>query len=128
MYSRTKSEHDKDEYNRKNRDVNYKIREKKCMVDERWGESLSRNFREKKKHFWKEVNAERKSSDQMKIRIRDADEHMLTVAEDVVGRFRCYSDELLNMDDGREAQLSNARILGVNSNARHLLEISVEDV
>ena len=32
------------------------------------------------------------------------------------------------MDDGREAQLSDAGILGVNRNAKHLLEVSVEDV
>ena len=30
------------------------------VVDERWGESLKRNFREKKKDFWKEVNAEKR--------------------------------------------------------------------
>ena len=32
------------------------------------------------------------------------------------------------MDDGREAQLSDARIPGVNRIARNLLEISVEDI
>ena len=60
MFLRTKSEHDKAEYNRKNREVKYKVREKKCMVDERWGESLSRNFREKKKLLLKEVRAKKK--------------------------------------------------------------------
>ena len=128
MYLRTRSEHDKNEYNRKNREVKYKVREKKRVVDERWGESLSKNFREKKKLFWKEVNAERKSNDQMEMRIRDADGNMLTVGEDVVGRFKSYFDGLLNVDDGREAQLSDARILGVNQNARHMLEVSVEDI
>ena len=44
MYMRTKSEHDKTENNRKNREVKYKVREKKCVVDKRWGESLSSNF------------------------------------------------------------------------------------
>ena len=53
---------------------------------------------------------------------------MLTVGEDVVGRFRSYFDELLNVDDGSEAQLSDARIPGVNQDARRVLEISVEDV
>ena len=61
----------------------------------------------------------------MEMKIRDADEHMLTDGEDVVGRFRSYFDRLLNVDEGREVQLSDARILGVNLNARHLLEVSV---
>ena len=56
------------------------------------------------------------------------DGHTLTDGEDVVGRFKSYFDKLLNVDDGREAQLSDARIPGVNQNARHLLEVSVEDV
>ena len=37
MYLRTRSEHDKNEYNRNNREVKYKVREKKRVVDERWG-------------------------------------------------------------------------------------------
>jgi len=67
---RTKSEQDKNEYKSANRELKRKVREKKRMVDERWGESLSKNFREKKKLFWKEVNAERKSNDQMDMRIK----------------------------------------------------------
>ena len=51
MYLRTKSEHDKTEYNRKSREVKYKVREKKCLVDERLCERLSRNFKEKKKQL-----------------------------------------------------------------------------
>ena len=104
-----------------------KVREKKFMVDERWSDSLSRNFREKKL-LWKEVNVERKSNDQMERKIRNVVGHMLTVGEDVIGRFRSYFEELLNVDDGREAQLSGERIPGVNQNARHMLEVSVEDV
>ena len=45
----------------------------------------------------------------------------------MVGRFRSYFDELLNVNDSSEAQMTDARILGVNQNARHLLEVSVED-
>ena len=64
----------------------------------------------------------------MEMRIKDAEGHLLTVGEDVIGRFRGYFEELLNVDDGREAQLSGERIPGVNQNARHMLEVSVEDV
>ena len=106
--------------------MKYKVREKKCVVNERWGESLIRNFIEKKSTF--EVNTERKSNNQMEMRIIDADGYMLTDCEDVVGRFRSYFGELLNVDDGREAQLSDARIPRVNQSARHVLEVSVEDV
>ena len=128
LYLRTKCEHDKNEYNMKKREVKYKVREKKRMVDERWGESLSKNFREKKKLFWKEVNTDRKNNDQMEMRIRNADGHLLTVGEDVIGRFRGYFEELLNVDDGREAQLSGERIPGVNQSARYMLEVSVGEV
>ena len=98
------------------------------MVDKRLGESLNRNFAEKKTLFWKAVNVERKSNDQMEVRINDVDGYVLTDGEDVVSRFRSYFDEFLNVDDGREAQVSDARIQGVNRNARHLLEVSIEDV
>ena len=45
---------------------------------------------------------------------------MLTVGEDVVGKFRSYFDKLLDVDDGSEAKLSDARISGVYQNARHV--------
>ena len=45
---------------------------------------------------------------------------MLTVGEDVVGKFRSYFDKLLNVDDGSDAKLSDARIPGVYQNARHV--------
>ena len=48
---RTKNGHDKNEYNRKNREMKVKVKEKKCIVDERCCESFSRNFREKKKLY-----------------------------------------------------------------------------
>ena len=50
IYLRTKSENDKTEYNRKNREEKYKVQEKKCILDERLGECLSRIL-EKKKLF-----------------------------------------------------------------------------
>ena len=57
---RRKTKHDKTESNRKNSEMKYTVRKKECMVDERWSESLSRNFREKKKLFGrKSVRKER---------------------------------------------------------------------
>ena len=38
----------------------------------------------------------------MEIQIRDVDGNMLTVGEDMVGIFRSYFDELLNLDNGRQ--------------------------
>ena len=67
MYFRPKSKNDKNEYNRKNKEVKNKVREKKCMVEERSGESLSRNFGEKKQFSWKEASEERKSNDQIEM-------------------------------------------------------------
>ena len=53
---------------------------------------------------------------------------MLTVGEAVVGKFRIYFGELLNVDDGREAQISDARIPGVKQNARLKLKVCVDDL
>ena len=127
-YLRTRDERDKNEYKLRNREVKDKVREKKRLVDERWGESLSKNFREKKKLFWKEVNAERKCRDQMDMQVKDVGGNVLSVGENVVKRWRDYFDELLNVDDRREADLSDARVPGVNVNARVMLEVSANDV
>ena len=40
IYLKTMSEDDKSKYNRKYREVKYKVREKKCMVDESWCHNL----------------------------------------------------------------------------------------
>ena len=53
---------------------------------------------------------------------------MLTDGEDVAGRFRSYSDELLNVYNGREAKLSDVKIQRANQNARHMSEDSAADV
>lgn len=39
------------------------------MVDEKFGERQSSNFKEQKKFFWQEVNAERKLNEQLDMRI-----------------------------------------------------------
>ena len=127
-YLRTRDERDKNEYKLRNREVKDKVREKKRLVDERWGESLSKNFREKKKLFWKEVNADRKCRDQMDMQVKDVGGNVLSVGENVVRRWRDYFDELLNVDDRREADLSDARVPGVNVNARDMLEVCANDV
>ena len=43
----------------------------------------------------------------MEMRIRDADGHMLTDGEDMVGRFRSYIDKLFNVDEGWDESLSS---------------------
>ena len=53
------------------------------MMDEILGESFSRNFREKKELYWRQVSAERKSNHQMEFGIGDEDGHILTDGEDV---------------------------------------------
>ena len=118
---------EREDYRRKNHEVKRRVKEKKRMVDEKLGERLSKNFRENKKMFWKEVNSQSKVKEQMDMRIKDIDGNMVTEKNDVKRRWREYFEDLLNVDNGRVAELMDARIR-VDGNERMEMEVTVEDV
>ena len=128
VYLADRNDRNKEEYKRKNRQVNVVIREKKNAVDERDGVKMSRNFRENKKLFWSDLNRKRNAREQMTMKVRDVDGNMLTERAVVQQRWSEYFEGLLNVDDGRRAQLSEVMGERVNENGNDVMEVSVEDV
>ena len=104
------------------------IRHKKNEVDERDGIQLSRKFRDNKKLFWSNVNMKRKDRGQMNMQVRDSDGNIVTDASDVKQRWKEYFEWLLNVDDGRRAELTEIGLGVMNESANGELEIGVEDV
>jgi len=127
-YNQNKSENNREEYKRKKQEVRRRVREKKGMADERLGQRLSENFRENKKMFWRGVNGERKTKEQMDMRIKDVDGNILTEEGAVQNRWREYHEQLLNFDDGRVAELTDARVYEIDENRRIHMEVNLEDV
>ena len=128
VYISDRSARNREVYKRKNREVNGVIREKKNAVDERDGERMSRYFRENKKLYWSEVNRKRKARDQMTMRVKDSEGNVLTEAKEVKQRWSEYFECLLNVDDGRRAQVDRIVIERQDENTNGELEVGVEDV
>ena len=70
------------------------------MVDVTWHKSLNRKFREKKNLFVKKLKRREKGMTKWRFKLEMW--MMVTVGEDMVGIFRSYFDELLNLDNGRQ--------------------------
>ena len=116
----------REDYKRKNREVNGVVRQKKNAVDERDGERLSRYFRENKKLYWSEVNRKRKTREQMNMKVKNSEGILVTDAVEVKKRWSEYFESLLNVDDGRRVQVSGAQRERVNEN--YVMEVSLDDV
>ena len=122
-FSANRNDRNEEAYKRKNCQVNVVVREKKNALDERDGGKMNRHFRENKKLFWSDVNRKRNAREQMIMKVRN----MLTERAAVRQRWSEYYEALLNVDDGRRAQLSEVVRVRVND-ANDELEVSVEDV
>ena len=70
----------------------------------------------------------RKESDQMSMQFRDSDGNIVTDASDVKQKWKKYSEWLLNVDDGRRAELTESGLRVMHDLANGELEISEEDV
>ena len=70
----------------------------------------------------------RKERDQMSMRVRDSDGNVVTDASDIKQRWKEYFEWLLNVDDGRRAELTESGLGVMNELANGELENSVEDV
>ena len=64
----------------------------------------------------------------MEVRIKDMDGNVLTEEGAVLKRWSEYYEQLLNVDDGRIAMLTDARVYGIEENMRMETEVSVDDV
>lgn len=79
---------------------------------------MSENFSENKKLFWKKVNEVRKPREKMEVRINDEDGRQLTGEEEVICRWSEYFEELLNVNEEREVQLTTLGRGGTRSNRK----------
>ena len=77
--------------------------------------------------FWSDVNRKRNAREQMIMKVRDSEGNMLTERAAVRLTWSEYYEALLNVDDGRRAQLSEVVRMRVNDDANDELEVSVED-
>lgn len=66
----------------------------------------------------------RKTKNQMDMRIKDADGNVVSKERMVLERWSEYYDQLLNADDGSIAELTDARVYGVNENLGIQMEVS----
>ena len=69
------------------------------------------------------MNAERRVKERLELRIKDENGCLLTEENAVQVRWNEYFSELLNVDNGREAELTEGRIAGVNAEVR--LEVGI---
>ena len=72
------------------------------------------------------MNRKRNAREQMIMKVRDSEGNILTERAAVRQRWSEYYEALLNVDDGRRAQLSEG--VRVNDDANDELKVSVEDV
>ena len=71
-------------------------------ANEKLAGKLTRNFRENKKLFWKEVNEVRKPKSQMSMNVKDERGNIVNEKRGVLRRWSDYFEELLNVSDDRE--------------------------
>ena len=127
-YTKSKKESDKQEYKRKKQEVKGVTRQKKNTIDERDGVQLSRYFKENKKLFWSGVNGQRKKREQMSMRVKDSEGNVMTEPTRVKSRWSEYFEQLLNVDDGRRAELTEVRGGGGDENVNTNMDVRVDDV
>ena len=122
----TASENDREKYKEKKREVKRIVNEKKSAADDEWGERVTRTYKENKKMFWAEVNAERKVKEKLGMSIKDVNGNLLHEESEVKSRWNEYFCNLLNVENGREAMIGERRMYEVG--AQHVIDISVDDV
>ena len=127
-YTKSKKESDKQEYKRKKQEVKGVTRQKKNTIDERDGIRLSKYFKENKKLFWNGVNGQRKKKEQMSMRVKDSEGNVMTEPTGVKRRWSEYFEQLLNVDDGRRAELTEVRVGGGNETVNIDMDVRVDDV
>jgi len=94
-----------DRYKDKRREVKVAVRVAKKKADEDWGRRMGRNFEEKRKVFWKEVKRIRKEESGREEKVKDKNGKLLVCGNEVKKRWAEYFEELLNVDDEREANV-----------------------
>ena len=91
-------------YKQKKVEVKRKVKEAKREANEKWGQSLGRNFEQNKKKFWKEVNRTRKERTTKEVTVKDRNGQLVKGIE-ARRRWAEYFQNLLNLEDEREAEI-----------------------
>ena len=94
-----------DNYREMRKVVKQVVRRAKRDADARWGRRLCQNFEENKKMFWKEVKKVRKGETGKEEVVKDVNGQLLLESGDVRKRWAEYFDDLLNVEDAREADI-----------------------
>ena len=91
-------------YREKKVETKRKVEEEKRLANLRWGQEFDRSYEENKKKFWKEVKRVRKGGSRMEETVKDVNGRMLK-GNDVRKRWADYFEELLNVEEDREATI-----------------------
>ena len=81
------------------------VRRAKRDADARWGRRLGENFEENKKMFWKEVKRVRNGENGREDAVKEVNGSLLLESGDVRKRWAEYFEELVNVEDPREANI-----------------------
>lgn len=79
------------------------VKESKKKVDEDFGARMSKNFKENKKLFWKDVKNKRNCKESMSEAVKLENGREVTEGTEVKERWSEYFDKLLNVDENRDA-------------------------
>ena len=118
-----------EKYKEKKIEVKRKVKEAKRAADIRWGQSLSREYEQSKRKFWKEVKRIRKKDEGNGETVKDENGQMVKGAE-ARRRWAEYCEDLLNVEDGRQAEVvavgrGNIPVFG-DENEREITKEEVE--
>ena len=103
QFLQRRGEEEWERFRRKRQEVKRKVREAKRRAADEWGEQISRNFKENKKLFWKEVNRVRSTREGMSEVVKGANGEVITEETEVKKRWGEYFEGLLNVKDDRLA-------------------------
>ena len=91
-------------YKEKKVEAKRKVDEEKRLADFRRGQGFDRSYEENKKKFWKEVKNVRRGKSRLEEMVKDINGQMLR-GNEVKGRWAEYFENLLNVEEDREAAI-----------------------
>ena len=125
------SEERYERYKDKRREVKRVVKKAKREADVRWGRQMEGNFEENRKMFWKEVKRLKNGESGREEVVKGMDGQLLVEEGAVRNRWAEYFEGLLNVEDGREAEIvavpGNGRMPRLeNSNVADITKEEVE--
>ena len=97
------------------------------MSNFKWGQDFDRSYEENKKKFWKEVTRARKGGLRTEETVKDVNGRLLR-GNEARKRWAEYFEELLNVQEDREADIVAVRGVQVPVMGKRMREITIEEV